>query len=355
MSDPASLGARLLRLLPPETAHMLAVRALAMGLGPMDVQIPDPVLRIHALGQDFPNPIGIAAGFDKDARAPDALLSLGFGFSEAGTVTPKPQPGNPRPRMFRLEKDRGVINRLGFNNEGLDAFCARLEARAGRPGILGANIGANKDSTDRIGDYVTGLTRVAPYATYVTINISSPNTPGLRDLQARGAVRELTSRVAAARDALDGFQSRMLPLVLKIAPDLADDDIADAVEAAIDANFQGMIVSNTTIARPATLESRNRDETGGLSGAPLLEASTHALRVAAKAARGRLVLIGAGGVASGADAYVKIRSGASLVQLYTAFGYEGPALIPRIKRDLAALLRRDGFQHVGDAVGADLD
>ena len=354
MTSPAFFAAKLLRLLPPETAHVIAVRALAMGLGPMEPQIPDPVLRIHALGLDFPNPVGIAAGFDKDARAPDALLALGFGFAEAGTVTPRPQPGNPRPRMFRLTEDKGVINRLGFNNQGLDAFCARLAARQGQPGIVGANIGANKDSADRIADYVTGLSRVAPYASYVTANISSPNTPGLRDLQARDALRDLAARVSSARDALDGYETRILPLVLKIAPDLAEDDIVDAVDAAIEAGFQGMIVSNTTIARPDTLQSRNRREAGGLSGAPLFEASTHALKIAATAARGRLVLIGAGGVASGQDAYTKIRSGASLVQLYTAFGFQGPTLIPKIKRDLAELLRRDGFQHVGDAVGADL-
>jgi len=354
MSVVATVGARLLRLMPAELAHTLAVRALAMGLGPSMTEPQDPVLAVNALGLDFPNPIGIAAGFDKDARAPDALLALGFGFAETGTVTPKPQPGNPKPRMFRLEEDRAVINRLGFNNQGLEAYCARLAHRAGNPGIVGANIGANKDSTDRIADYVTCLNKVAPLASYVTVNVSSPNTPGLRDLQARDALRDLTGRISAARDALEGFAGDTLPLVLKIAPDLADDDIQDAVETAIDAGFQGLIVSNTMIARPETLKSPNQHETGGLSGAPLMAPSTEKLRMAAYVNKGRLTLIGAGGVSSGADAYAKIRAGASLVQLYTAFGYEGPSLIPRIKTELADLLRRDGFSSLHDAIGADL-
>lgn len=350
----ARIGARLLRQLPAETAHGLAVTALSYGLGPRDRSEPDPVLRVRAMGLDFPNPVGIAAGFDKDAQVPDALLALGFGFAEVGTVTPLPQPGNPRPRMFRLEEDRAVINRLGFNNRGLEAYCARLAARANRPGIVGANIGANKDSDDRIGDYVTGLARVGTLASYVTVNVSSPNTPGLRDLQARSALQDLASRVAQARDEVTAHNGCPLPLILKIAPDLADEDIRDAVEVAIDNGFQGLIVSNTTIARPASLKSPHKDETGGLSGMPLLAPSTAVLRVAALAAKGRLTLIGAGGVASGADAYLKIRAGASLVQLYTAFGYDGPALIPRIKKELTTLLKRDGFTSLEQAVGADI-
>jgi dihydroorotate dehydrogenase len=354
MSTLARIGARLLRKLPPEMAHVLAVRALAAGFGPTDTTPADPILQTQAMGLSFPNPIGVAAGFDKDARVPDALLELGFGFAEAGTVTPEPQPGNPKPRMFRLEEDRAVINRLGFNNQGLDAYTARLAARHDKPGIVGANIGANKDSADRIADYVTGLNHVAGLASYVTVNVSSPNTPGLRDLQARDALRDLAGRVSAARDALAGFADAPLPLVLKIAPDLAAEDIRDAVEIAIEMGFQGLIVSNTTIARPETLKSPNKDQTGGLSGAPLLEPSTAALRVAAYVNKGRLTLIGAGGVSSGESAYAKIRAGATLVQLYTAFGYDGPSLIPRIKKELAELLRRDGFTSVKDAVGADL-
>ena len=354
MSALAALGARLLRYLPPETAHVIAVRALAAGLGPTVEGTPDPILKTRAFGLDFPNPVGVAAGFDKDARAPDALLALGFGFAEAGTVTPEPQPGNPKPRMFRLEEDRAVINRLGFNNQGLDAYCDRLAARQHRPGIVGANIGANKNSEDRIADYVTGLNHVAGLVSYVTVNVSSPNTPGLRDLQARDALRDLAGRVSEARNALAGLGDGPLPLILKIAPDLADEDIRDAVDVAIEMGFQGLIVSNTTIARPNTLKSPNKDQTGGLSGAPLLEPSTEALRIAAYVNKGRLTLIGAGGVSSGDSAYAKIRAGASLVQLYTAFGYEGPALIPRINRELAALLRQDGFATVADAVGADL-
>lgn len=354
MTGISYFGAKFLRMLPAETAHGLAVQALSLGLGPMDSRIPDPVLRVHAMGMDFPNPVGIAAGFDKDARAPDALLTLGFGFTEAGTVTPLAQSGNPKPRMFRLAQDKAVINRLGFNNQGLDAFCARLEKRQNQPGIVGANIGANKDSDDRIADYVTGLERVGPLASYVTVNISSPNTPGLRDLQARDALRTLAGRVQAARDALPKDGSP-LPLILKIAPDLAEDDIVDAVEVAIASGFQGMIVSNTTIARPDSLRSANKSEAGGLSGEPLFAPSTQALRIAARTSKGALTLIGAGGVSSGETAYAKIRAGASLVQLYTAFGYEGPRLVSHIKRELAALLRRDGFQTVGDAVGADLN
>lgn len=350
----ANAGAALLRHLPAETAHQLAVRALSLGLGPRQIEPDDPVLRIEAMGLRFPNPLGIAAGFDKDAKAPDALLRLGFGFVEAGTVTPLPQPGNPRPRMFRLREDAAVINRLGFNNEGLDAYCRRLEARFGRPGIVGGNIGANKDSADRIADYLTGLRRVAGLVNYVTVNVSSPNTPGLRDLQARAALEELTSKVAEARDTACAAAGWELPLVLKIAPDLAEEDVRDAVRTAIAHNFAGMIVSNTTIARPDTLKSANRTETGGLSGAPLMAPSMEILKMAAREAGGRLTLIGAGGVASGADAYAKIRAGASLVQLYTAFGYQGPALVPRIKDELAALLKRDGFQRIADAVGADL-
>lgn len=346
----AQAGAAALRALPAEPAHQLALRALEAGLGPrMRGRDPDS-LRVAAMGLDFPNPLGVAAGFDKDARVADALLAMGFGFTEAGTVTPRPQPGNPKPRMFRLREDRAVINRLGFNNGGLAAFTARLRARQGRPGIVGANIGANKDSADRIADYAAGLAAVAPLAGYVTINISSPNTPGLRDLQARAALETLARRV---RQALDEAP-RQPPLVLKIAPDLAPEDIHDAVEVAVDHGFAGMIVSNTTLARPPGLKSRHRNEAGGLSGVPLMPIATEALRIAARAAAGRLTLIGAGGIASGADAYAKIRAGASLVQLYTAFGYQGPALVPRIKDELAQLLARDGHARIADAVGADL-
>jgi len=355
VSAVAAAGMHLLRALPAETAHTLAVRALALGLGPVDRSPPDPVLTVTAFGLDFPNPIGIAAGFDKDARAADALLALGFGFAEVGTVTPRAQPGNPKPRMFRLPQDGAVINRLGFNNQGLDAFCTRLTARQHRPGIVGANIGANKTSADRIGDYVTGLTRAGALVSYVTVNVSSPNTPGLRGLQASDQLRLLAERLSAARDDLVAKTGRPLPLILKIAPDLDASGIRDAVTVALNGGFQGLIVSNTTIDRPPTLKNPHKDEAGGLSGTPLLAPSTAALKTAAKASGGRLTLIGAGGVASGADAYLKIRAGASLVQLYTAFGYHGPALIPRIKHDLAALLKRDGFTRLADAVGADLD
>lgn len=340
-----ALARPLLFALDPETAHRLTIKALRMGVMPA-AGADDPILATTLAGLSLPNPIGLAAGFDKNAEVPDPLLRLGFGFVEAGTVTPLPQPGNPRPRMFRLVEDRAVINRLGFNNEGLDAFVRRLRARAGRPGIVGANVGANKDATDRIADYEGGVAAVRGHASYVTVNISSPNTPGLRALQSRDALAELVARTMAARGRSGP------PLFVKVAPDLADDDVRDIAEVAIAGGIDGLIVSNTTIARPA-LRSRHAGEAGGLSGAPLLAPSTQMLRAFRAATAGRLPLIGAGGVASGADAYAKIRAGASAVQLYTGLVYGGPGLVATIKRELAGLLRRDGFASVEAAVGAE--
>jgi dihydroorotate dehydrogenase len=338
----------LLARIDAETAHRWAIRALRSGLVPASHDADGPVLATTALGHAVANPIGLAAGFDKNAEVPDAMLRAGFGFVEIGTVTPRPQAGNPRPRLFRLAADRAVINRMGFPGEGLEAVLRRLKARA-RVGLVGVNVGANKDSADRAADYAACVAAVAPWADYLVCNVSSPNTPGLRDLQGRAELLRLLRGAMAARGA-----HADVPLLVKVAPDLSAGDVEDVVEAALDAGIDGMIVGNTTISRPPTLASPHRGESGGLSGAPLTELSTSVLKAAAQAAKGRLTLIGCGGVASGADAYAKIRAGASLVQLYTALVFEGPALVGRIKRELAALLRRDGFSSVAQAVGAEL-
>ncbi len=345
------LAARAVRLLPPEAAHEATLAALEAGLGPKSGEADDPVLRTRIAGLDLPNPVGIAAGFDKDARVPDALLAAGFGFVEAGTVTPRPQPGNPKPRLFRLTADRAVINRMGFNNRGHDAARARMERRAGRPGVVGINLGANKDSADRNADYVAGLRAFWGLASYFTINISSPNTPGLRDLQSAGALDDLLHALDDARGALAG-DAAAPPLFLKIAPDLDEDDLERIAGAARAGGVQGLIVSNTTTGRPAGLSDPQQGEKGGLSGAPLMAASTRMLRLARQAAGPNLTLIGTGGIASGADAFAKIRAGANAVQLYTALVFEGPGLVRRIKQDLAARLKSEGFASVAEAVGA---
>jgi len=340
------LATQVLHAFDPEDAHGLAIRALQAGLGPRAGR-DDPILATEVAGLALPNPIGLAPGFDKNAQVFGPMLRAGFGSVECGTVTPRPQAGNPRPRLFRLTEDRAVINRMGFNNEGLEAFAARLKVRRGS-GVVGANVGANKDSDDRIGDYVVCLQRLWGLASYFTINISSPNTPGLRALQTRAALQELLGRLAQARDALP--REALVPMFLKVAPDLEDGEVEAIVETVVANGLTGIIVSNTTISRPA-LASRFREEAGGLSGAPLKTLSTERLRTFAEAAAGRLVLIGAGGIASGADAYAKIRAGASCVQLYSSLVYEGPGLVSRIKRELAACLRQDGFANVKEAVG----
>jgi dihydroorotate dehydrogenase len=339
-----------MRRLDAEAAHALALRALAAGLGGRSRAKDDPVLATSALGLRFANPVGLAAGFDKDAVAVLPLMRLGFGFVEAGTVTPRPQPGNPKPRLFRLAEDRAVINRFGFNNAGLAAYRARLAALdRPLPALLGGNIGVNKEGAEPERDYPQLYTALAPLVDYVTINISSPNTPGLRDLQAEDRLARILRAVQIARSML----AKAPPLLVKIAPDLADAALPPLVETCIAYGVTGLIVSNTTIARPGTLRSPLRGEAGGLSGAPLFQPSTEVLRRVHRLAKGRLTLVGVGGVASGADAFAKIRAGASLVQLYTGFAYAGPALIPRIKRELAALLKQGGYQSVADAVGVD--
>jgi dihydroorotate dehydrogenase len=344
---------RLLGLLPPERAHRLTIRVLAAGLAPRLRHHDDPILQTRLWGLTFPNPVGLAAGFDKDAEAVDALLGLGFGFVETGSVTPLPQPGNPRPRLFRLRRDGAVINRMGFNSKGADAAAARLAlSRKGRgqlTGVLGINLGKNKDSADAAADYCTGVAKLGRYADYLVVNVSSPNTPGLRALQDAAPLRALLGAATAARGNLPG---RAPPLLVKIAPDLAEEDLAALGEVALAAGIDGIIVSNTTVQRPAGLADPNARETGGLSGRPLFPIATAALGRVWRLTGGRLPLIGVGGIASGADAYEKIRQGASLVQLYTALVYQGPGLVGAIKRDLAARLRAEGFTSLADAVGS---
>jgi dihydroorotate dehydrogenase len=342
------LGPLLFRL-DPETAHRLALTALKLGLVPVPKPLEDPILSLKVWGRAFPNPLGLAAGFDKSAQVPAALLKLGFGFVEVGSVTPKPQQGNPRPRLFRLTKDRAVINRMGFNNDGAAQAAERLRGRTG--GIVGVNLGKNKESADAAADYAIGVRALAPLADYVVVNVSSPNTPGLRALQGRAPLAELLTKVRAAL--VETVPERTPPLLLKIAPDLAPADLTDIAEVAVSLPLDGLIATNTTIERPATLADPQRHEAGGLSGRPLFKPSTRVLAHMYKLTGGRLPLVGVGGVADGADAYAKIRAGASLVQLYTALVFEGPGLINRIKGELAGLLRRDGFKHVTDAVGAD--
>jgi dihydroorotate dehydrogenase len=341
-------AALFLRLIDAETAHRLAIRALRAGIVPRPRLTDDPILRQHLWGLDFPNPIGLAAGFDKHAEVPDALLDLGFGFVEIGGVTPRPQPGNPRPRLFRLAEDEAVINRMGFNSEGLDVVRARLAARP-RRGIVGVNLGKNKEQTDAAADYVAGAVAFAPLADFLVINVSSPNTPGLRALQSATALRDL---IAQVRRALAQRRSTTV-LLLKVAPDLTDDDRRDIATVALEDSLDGLVVSNTTLARPASLRSRYRSETGGLSGRPLFEPSTALLGEFYRLTGGRIPLIGVGGIASGQDAYRKVRAGASLVQLYSALVFQGPGLVAAIRRDLAAALRADGFHSLGEAVGAD--
>ncbi len=346
------IAAASLRLLPPETAHQATIFALKAGLGPVVREAVDPVLRVNVAGLNLPNPIGLAAGFDKNAAVGAAMVQAGFGWAEAGTVTPLPQLGNPRPRLFRLAEDHAVINRMGFNNAGLKNFVGNFEKQKQRGGLLGANIGANKTSDDRIGDYVSGVKALWGLPDWFTINISSPNTPGLRELQSGDALEELLGRVMEARLNMAGDRPSP-PFFLKLAPDMNEIQIAQICEAALQFGVDGLIVSNTTLDRPDTLQSANHSQTGGLSGRPLFEHSTQVLRIFSGYAHGKLALIGVGGISSGADAYVKIRAGANAVQLYTAMAFHGPSLVGRIKTELAALLRADGFANIADAVGKD--
>ena len=307
-------------------------------------------LRVSAFGLEFPNPVGLAAGFDKNAEVADAALRLGFGFVEVGSITPRPQSGNPRPRVFRLPADDGLINRLGFNNEGVEAVRARLDARAGRVGVVGVNIGANRDSKDRIADYVTGIDRLAPFASYLTVNVSSPNTPGLRQLQAGAVLDDLLARAAEARD-----RARLRrPLLLKIAPDLSLQELDELVETAKKRGIDGLIVSNTTVSRSRDLRDPNAREEGGLSGKPLFALSTWMLSETYKRVEGAMPLVGAGGIDSAETAWRKLRAGASLLQLYSGLTYKGFGLVRTIKDGLNERLERGGHRSIADVVGADV-
>lgn len=337
----------LIRLLPAEIAHNVTVELSALSAPFLPrARKDDPRLAVKAFGLDFPNPIGMAAGFDKNARAYRAMLKLGFGFVECGTVTPHPQPGNPKPRMFRLPEDGAIVNRMGFNNKGMQYAAERLAKRRKADGLVGINIGANKNSDDRTQDYRLAFERLAPLADFVAVNISSPNTPGLRKLQGREALHRLLGTLSEARGDLKR------PVLLKIAPDIDEAEMDDIAAEVLGAHLDGLIVTNTTLARPV-LKNPHGAEEGGLSGRPLL-APANAILAGMRARVGtRLTLVGVGGVASGADAYAKIRAGASLVEVYTALVFQGIGLLPRIKRDLLKLLERDGFSSIAEAVGVD--
>ncbi|KAK1413450.1 hypothetical protein QVD17_35223 [Tagetes erecta] len=368
----------LFALLDPEVAHNLAVSAAARGWVPREKRPDQQILGLEVWGRRFSNPVGLSAGFDKNAEAVEGLLGLGFGFVEVGSVTPIPQEGNPKPRIFRLRDQGAIINRCGFNSEGIVAVAKRLGAQHGKrkldetssttvstnddvkhggkagPGILGVNIGKNKTSEDAAADYVQGVHTLSQYADYLVINISSPNTPGLRQLQGRKQLKDLVKKVQAARDEMQWGEEGPPPLLVKIAPDLSKQDLEDIAAVALALRLDGLIISNTTISRPEAVQSNPMSkETGGLSGKPLFSLSTDILKDMYILTKGKIPLIGCGGVSSGEDAYKKIRAGATLVQLYTAFAYGGPALIPRIKAELAECLERDGYKSVYEAIGAD--
>lgn len=357
--DAASAVGPLLRLLDPEQAHNIGIWAASKGLFPRETRPDDRSLRITCWGREFRSPLGLSAGFDKDGIAASNLVDLGFAFVEVGSITPEPQPGNPKPRCFRIQipGQECVINRYGFNSVGADAARVnlmrqrRLIKEGGGGGILGINLGKNKTSPDASADYAIGVRKLGPLADFLVINISSPNTPGLRSLQSRSQLETLIKAVIRERDQLDGNRP---PVLVKIAPDLVDADLKDIAKVATSLKVDGLIVSNTTIERPPIVQSHmHGNETGGLSGKPLFAKSTEVLHRMYTLTKGKIVLVGVGGISSGEDAYKKIRAGASLVELYTALSFEGPALVPRVKRELAACLARDGFKSVADAVGAD--
>ena len=350
MFDRLALSA--LQALPPETAHRFALRALRFGVAPK-AQVADPVLAVDLWGRRFAHPVGVAAGFDKNAEAPDALLAMGAAFIEIGAVTPRPQAGNPRPRLFRLTEDAAAINRMGFNNDGLDAIAAKLRLRQGGVEFIGANLGANKDAVDRMSDYETVLRGLWGLVGFFTVNVSSPNTEKLRDLQGAEALTELLTRVVAARDERAGGAEKP-PVLVKIAPDLSDAEIDAVARIALETNLDGIVATNTTLARPEALRSPLAKEVGGLSGAPLFLRSTEVLRRLRRAVGGQVPLIGVGGVSSAQDAYAKIKAGASLVQLYTALAYQGPGLLSTVAHGLGELVRAEGFASVQEAVGCEV-
>ena len=354
ISGLSRLAQPMLLMLPPEQAHEASLRALENGLYPRGPSHHDPLISVKAFGLTFPNPVGIAPGFDKDARVPDAILDIGCGFAEIGTITPLPQPGNPSPRVFRLIRDRAVINRLGFNSGGHGPALARLTTRA-RRGIVGVNIGANKESADRAGDYVKGIETFSRVADYFTANISSPNTPGLRDLQAPAALDELLGRVMKARERVVAGGAPRVPVLVKIAPDVAEADVEPIVTRMLAHNVDGIIVGNTTLSRHGLTDKTTAKQAGGLSGAPLFHRATVMLAKVAQAVDGRVPLIGVGGITSGDAALAKIEAGASLVQLYTGLIYEGVGLIGRINERLARAVSEAGATSIAGLVGRQRD
>ena len=350
MIDPYCIAGPFIRFLSPETAHNLVIRALRAGLVPSPKPFESSLLKQSVWGRSFLNPVGLAAGFDKNAQVIDSMLAQGFGFVEVGSVTPQAQAGNARPRLFRLTSDNAVINRLGFNNDGMNKVASRLEAR-GRKGIVGVNLGKNKETKDAVSDYLKGMLRMAPLADYLVINVSSPNTPGLRSLQRREPLQTLLEAVLQARREV--VPKNPPPLLLKIAPDLCKEDKSDIAQVALTTGIDGLIATNTTIERPQGLNDIKAQECGGLSGRPLFEPSTRVLSEMYKLTSGKIPLIGVGGVASGADAYAKIKAGATLVQFYSAMIFYGPAQVQMIMRELAALLVADGFSSISEAIGSD--
>ncbi|SOH94154.1 dihydroorotate oxidase A [Monaibacterium marinum] len=345
MIDRLALG--LLRRIDPEQAHHVAINALRLGLVPKPGPVTSPRLATSIAGLDLPNPLGIAAGFDKNAEAVDPLLVSGLGFVEVGAATPRPQPGNPRPRLFRLTEDKAVINRFGFNNDGMEAIATRLAARR-RPGVVGLNLGANKDSTDRADDFARVLAHAGPFIDFATVNVSSPNTEKLRDLQGAEALSSLLAGVMQARKGLE----RPIPVLLKIAPDMDETALAELCDVALQSKVDAIIATNTTLRREG-LSSPHAGEAGGLSGAPLRDLAQQVLADVYRLTNGAIPLVGVGGISSGADAYARIRAGASALQIYSALVYGGMALVGTILRDLEGLLARDGFANVADAVGVD--
>lgn len=342
---------KILKFLPPELAHSFSIQALKY-LNLKYDNINDPILSQHILGLDFPNPIGLAAGFDKNAEVISSMFSLGFGFIEVGTITPLPQNGNPKPRVFRLEEDKGIINSLGFNNKGIlkaKKNLIKFKRSSNKNRIVGVNLGINKNSTDSINDYLFGIESFCNLANYITINISSPNTVGLRDLQLRGKIENLIKQVVLKREKIDSLTK--IPIFIKISPDLNDDQLRDIALISLANNIDGLIITNTTINRPNNLLSKNKNFKGGLSGKPLFQASNKILKKMYNLTNGQIILIGVGGISSGSDCYEKIKSGASLIQLYSALTFSGPSLISKIKKELVDLIKTDGYKNITDLIG----
>ncbi len=342
---------KILKFLPPELAHSVSIKVLKYLNFKFD-NINDPILSQHILGLDFPNPIGLAAGFDKNAEVISSMFSLGFGFIEVGTITPLPQNGNPKPRVFRLEEDKGIINSLGFNNKGIlkaKKNLIKFKSSSNKNRIVGVNLGINKNSTDSINDYLFGIESFCNLANYITINISSPNTVGLRDLQLRGKIENLIKQVVLKREKIESLTK--IPIFIKISPDLNDDQLRDIALISLANNIDGLIITNTTINRPNNLLSKNKNFKGGLSGKPLFQASNKILKKMYNLTNGQIILIGVGGISSGSDCYEKIKSGASLIQLYSALTFSGPSLISKIKKELIDLIKTDGYKNISDLIG----